>query len=108
MLSRYRSWLFISLVTFSVILITLKTADIYRSQTSYTTSQRATKIITSSDLDSLIVAGQPQYNEQIRKIERKKAELEALNSSINDKIQALKAAENDVLELLESTDINER
>lgn len=108
MLSRYKSWLLISLVVFSIILIALKTVHIYRSQTFYNTSQRATKkTVTSSDIDSLIVANPSHYSEQIRQIERQKAELQALDASIDNKIQALKEAEHDVLELLESADIDD-
>jgi len=107
-LSHYKSWLFISLVICSIMLIAIKTAKIYHSQTQLTTSQHATDLTPSSpDIDSLIIANKSSYNEQMRKIEREKAKLEALDASINDKIQALKAAENDVLELLESTDIDE-
>ena len=108
MLSRYKSWLLISLVVFSIILIALKTVNIYRSQTFYDTSQRATeKTVTSSKIDNLIVANPPHYSEQIRQIERQKAELQALDASIDNKIQALKEAEHDVLELLEGTNIDD-
>lgn len=109
MLFRYKPWLFTLLGIFSAILIMLKISDIYHTRLSSMATQRAadTEQFSPSDTPELIVVNPQEYNQQIRKIEQQKAELEILKSAIDKKIEDLKKAESEVLELLESTDINE-
>ena len=113
MLTQYKTWFFIPFTVCAIILIALKISHFYvpniKANTIY-------EIAESSDATpEHIVLKRKNHKEnfgnfdlELQEIERKKAELQALSNSIDEKIKALRDAETSVLELLEGTQSHER
>lgn len=106
------------------ILIVLKLVHIYTPFAPAANLQKVSEqqVAAADKGESLFFSSQPETKPKLktdseptfnlekerREIERQKAELKALSDSIDQKLKALKEAENNVLELLEDTQSNER
>jgi len=114
-LTQYKTWFFIPLTAFSIILIALKVSHFYVPSPKSHTVYPSDAVVAADMRAEHIVLNKIRkkkklghFDLELQEIERKKAELQALSASIDEKIKALRDAETSVLELLEDTQSHEQ